>query len=231
MSRPVIVGAALFVVVAACGGGEQPRYPVTFNASSDRDVPLAGVQIAFRDTPLGITDALGKLRVQMFGREGASLQFDVRCPEGHRNPAPTRSISLTRVVGLDPATQAAGLQVSISCPPERRLAAVVVRAAGFADLPVLLDDEVVARTDTSGVAHIAREFAPDTTFQMHLDTTSRPLMRPQNPVQTFTTEDKDDLFVFDQQLEEETPRRHVTHRRRRRAPAAAAPVRLPVRIE
>ncbi|AKF11669.1 hypothetical protein [Sandaracinus amylolyticus] len=234
MSRRAI--PALFVALALLGCGEEappPRFPVTFTAEADPGQRLGGVSVTANGAPIGQTGADGTLHVDLTGPEGSPVQIGATCPEGHRAPASLPMITLRRVVSLDPATAALGLQVSIACPPAQRHGVVVVRAGGdqaHANVPVMIDGREVARTDASGVAHVALDMQPGQTFAVLLATNEFPNLRPQQPRQSFVFPDSDELFVFDQRFEVEAPpvvRRRST--RPRPQPQAPTPV-LPVRI-
>jgi hypothetical protein len=229
-----ILGLAALAAVAGCGEeAPPPRFPVTFTAVSDPGEGLAGVQLTANGAPIGQTGEDGRLHVDLTGPEGSPVQIGATCPEGHRAPASLPLITLRHVVSLDPNTAALGLQVSIACPPAQRHGVVVVRAGGdqaHPDVPVLIDGREVARTDASGVAHVALDMQPGQSFQVLLATVDQPLLRPQSPRQSFTFPDGDELFVFDQQFQVEEPPRVRSRRRRPRTQAAPAGPTLPVRI-
>lgn len=192
---------------AGCGDPEPPpRFPVTFAATSDPGVPVAGVVLTANGAALGETHEDGSLRVDLTGVEGSPVQIGATCPEGHRAPTSLPVITLRRVVSLDPVAADRGLQVSIACAPSTRHGVVVVRAAGDVargDLPVMIDGREVARTDPSGVAHVALDMQPGATFQVLLATATD--LRPQDPRRTFTFPDSDEIFVFDQSFEARLP--------------------------
>jgi hypothetical protein len=214
------------LLLIACGEDEPPpRYPVTFEATSDHR-PLEGVVLSVGQQVLGQTDADGVLHVDLTGPEGARVPITAQCPEGHRSPESLPEIVLRPVISLDPAAAARGIELSVPCPPDRRVAVVMVRTDGQADLPVYVDGRERARTDASGAAHVRLAMAPDTTFQVRLATTTRPLLRPQEPSMAFTLPDADQVFVFDQQFQvEEPPRRHV-YRPRPQQPVRTLPVKI-----
>lgn len=222
------------VALAACGDPPPPpRFPVTFTAVADPGEGLAGVQLTANGAPIGTTGADGRLHVDLTGPEGSPVQIGATCPEGHRPPTTLPLITLRHVISLDPTTAALGLQVSVACPPAQRHGVVVVRAGGdqsHPNVPVLIDGREVARTDASGVAHVALDMQPGQSFQVLLATADFPNLRPQSPRQSFTFPDGDDLFVFDQQFAvEEPPRARVRRRRPPTQQQAPTPV-LPVRI-
>ena len=104
----------------------------------------------------------------------------------------------------------------------------MVHADGRAGLPVLVDGEVVGRTNARGVAHLALHRPSNTTFRVALDTSSRPRLRPRNPEVPFAVGDADDIFVFDQSFEQLRVRKRRRHRKR--ANKAVKPAR-PIKIE
>jgi hypothetical protein len=86
---------------------------------------------------------------------------------------------------------------------------LVVRASGDGPregIPVLVDGLEVARTDRSGVAHVALERPPNTTVNVTLATgTVLPDLLPRDPVMPITFADRDDIFYFDRPFETPAP--------------------------
>lgn len=201
-----------------------PQFRVSFTALADAN-PLGGVEIAIGGRPLGVTNAEGVLRARLEGREGAIVAYRVKCPAGHREPEASPPLTLRQFRGLDPAAAARGVEITVQCRPSDRLAAVVVRAGGIANIPVLMQGQPVALTDTSGVAHLMLKLPPNTSFTMALDTSAHPLIAPANPSQPFVVPDSDEVLVFDAPLIEQ---RAPVKRRRvvRAAPVSDGPVRI-----
>ena len=200
-ARPV--GAAiLLALIASCAAEPQrTRFSVTFTVNPEE--PLAGVTISLDGgKALGTTGKDGALRVTLSGREGTTVPFRVKCPDGFRAPHTMPVLTLRRFQGLDPA--AAGIKVTIQCPPAERLAAVVLKA-GRPDLPVLAQGREVARTDTDGVAHALMSMPPNSTFRVVVDTSAQPALRPQNPATTLTVADADEIFLIDQAFQVDEP--------------------------
>ncbi len=223
----VLLGvASVLVVGAACDDPPPPpEYRVSFTALADA-AALGGVEIAVAGRPLGVTGPDGTLRANLRGREGAVVAYRVKCPEGFREPEQSPPLTLRRFRGLDPAAAARGIELNIQCRPAERLAAVVVRAGGIPNLPVLMQGQPVAVTDASGVAHLLLKLPPNTSFTMTVDTRANPRLVPASPTQPFVVPDADDVLVFDAPLaEQQAP----TKRRRavRRAPVFTGPVRIP----
>jgi hypothetical protein len=228
-ARRGLAGVALLVGAMLAGACEDPppppAYRVSFTALAD-DAPLPGVEISVAGRPLGVTGADGLLRANLQGREGAVVGYRVRCPAGHRNPEEPPPLTLRRFRGLDPAAAARGIEINVPCRPAERFAAVVVRAGGIANLPVLMQGQPVAVTDASGVAHLLLKLPPATSFTMSVDTSANPRIVPANPSQPFVVPDADDVLVFDAPIAVQAP---PPRRRRavRRAPVFTGPVRIP----
>jgi hypothetical protein len=198
-ARPLI---AICLLAAACASEPQrTKFSVTFTVNPDE--PLPGVMVSLDGgKALGATGKDGALRVTLSGREGTTVPFRVKCPDGYRQPATMPVLTLRRFKGLDPA--AAGIKVNVECPPAERLAALVLKA-GRSDLPVVAQGREIARTDADGVAHALMSMPPNSTFRVVIDTSQQPALRPQSPATTLTVADADEIFLIDQQFQEDAP--------------------------
>lgn len=213
-----------------------PVFPMTFLAESDPGVPLGGVTVTVAGAEPAQTSADGSVRLELSGEEGTSVPVTATCPAGYRAPPPLSPIVLRQTVGVGGAP-APGFRVSISCLPETRQGVVVIRAGGTgtatrAGLPVMIEGREVARTDSSGTAHVSLNMAPGQSFQVLLATaTASPMLRPQDPQLTFVFPDANEIFAFDENFDEEAPPPPPrAHSRRRRVVQTAGPVLVPVRI-
>lgn len=204
------------VLLAFVGCGEEapqaiPRHAVTFAAESDPGVPLAGVVVSANDQALGQSDESGLIAAVLEGPTGTMMQIGYECPEGHAQPERPKPLVLTTFQSLDPNSGPRGLSMNLECPPVERWGALVVRT-GHPDLPILIEDEEVARTDESGVAHHIFSGAPNSRYRVTISTEGNPNLRPQNPRALVTFGDRSDTFVIEEEIEE----RQVRRRRRRR---------------
>ena len=219
--------AATGALTTACGEkAPLPTFRVTFHAEADPGEPLAGADVSVGPRRFGATDPDGSLVLDLVGREGSRHEVNVRCPAGYRSPTDLPDLVLRSFRTLDPEAARRGIAYSISCPPEKRLAAILVRARGQAALPVVMGAREIARTDGAGVAHVLLRLDPNTTFRVGFDTTSVPDLRPQSPAATFTVADADEIFVLDQPFEQ-LPTKRPPRRRGPRPP----PVHIPIRIQ
>ena len=195
----------------ACGGQPGPSassFAVTFTTESDNGLPLAGVAVNANGAGIGASDEDGVVQTMLRGPDGAAVEITYECPEGHLQPEAPKTLRLHRFRALDPAAQA-GLHMLLACPPAKRRAAFIVRT-GQPDVPVLLNNEVVATTNEAGYAHFSRETDRDVTFHLKLDTTVNSRLRPEQPYVELELGDHDEVFTWDQALtlapEERRPR-------------------------
>jgi len=201
-ARAMRTASIALLALAACASEPQrTKFSVTFTVNPDE--PLPGVTVSLDGgKALGNTGKDGALRVTLSGREGTTVPFRVKCPDGYRQPTVMPVLTLRRFKGLDPA--AAGIKVNIECPPAERLAALVLKA-GKPDLPVMAQGREVARTDADGVAHAVMSMPPNSTFRVVIDTSQKPALHPQSPATTLTVTDADEIFLIDQQFQEDAP--------------------------
>lgn len=224
MIRLRTLAYAFLLLCAACGDDEPPpTFRVTFVAAAD-DSRLPGVEIRVAGRPIGRTSDNGELQVNLLGREGASVPYQIVCPAGYREVNNTFHLTL-RTFGARAANADRGVEVTVRCLPALREAAIVVRTSGRAGLPVLIQGQEATRTDSGGVAHFMLRMAPNSTFRVAIDTSSLPRLVPANPSESFTLADADDIFILDQRFTE-TP---VPRRPPRRPPPRppSGPVRIP----
>lgn len=174
---------------------EKPTsFPVVLSIKSD-DKPVAGAKVLNGKQVLGSTNESGKVRLELKGKEGETLQLTVQCPEGLASPEKPIAVGL-RVMAAgspEPSFQSECVQLTHEI-------VVGVRAERGANLPVLYLDEVVGHTNSEGVAHVKLKVAPKEQITLRLDTTSNPSLRPQNPTLTFVASDKDEMVLLEQKF-------------------------------
>ncbi len=217
MKRATIV----LLLLAPFGCGEDaapviPRHAVSFMAESDPGIPLQGVTVSANGQPLGESDESGLISAVLEGPTGTMMQIAYECPEGHEQPERPKPLVLTTFQALDPESGPRGLEMSLECPPLERWAALVVRT-GQPDLPILIEDEEVARTDASGVAHHVLRGAPNSRYRVTISTEGKPNLRPQNPRALVTLGSRSDTFVIEEEITERRARRRRRRARRRRS--------------
>ena len=215
-----LASATLGLALAAMSACETAplvhRYHVVLVARTDTGEPLAGVGFDANGKHLGATGTGGGLALDLEAAEGKLLRIATRCPDGYRTSTAETELHMRGGAGGAPLT------MSAECRPRTRRVVVMVRTPHLAGAPVRFRDREVARTDVDGVAHVALEMAPGTRFQLALDTSAWPRLRPRDPTAAFVAGDAEQVFVFDYRPPPPPSRR----KRRRRAPPPG-----PVKIE
>lgn len=217
MTRGVL-RALLIAALASCNPEPEPEavQANTFEVlvESDPGVRLPGVPIHLDGAAVGRTDSRGSLRAQVPARPGSSLRLEPECPSGHQAPSEPKLLRFRFADGLD-ARKGGPLQITLRCKPKKRRVVFIVRAANGPGLPVLLDGEPVAKTNSSGISHFSA-FAPSgTDFLVRLDTEERPDLRPKNPIHLRALPDGDRIFLIDQVFESQRKPRRKRSRRAR----------------
>jgi hypothetical protein len=150
-------------------------YEFIVRVSSEPGRTLAGVRASLKNQELGVSDATGAVAIKVRGHEGDVLPIEVSCPTGHRAPPPV--LVPLRRVGHDVRPEFAAV-----CTPLTRSIVVAVRAERGPNLPLLYLGRELARTDSSGAAHLLLDIASEDVVELVLDTAEQPQLRPKNPV-------------------------------------------------
>ncbi len=197
---------------ASCRAPEPPApFQVVVKIESDPGKPVVGASILAATKVLATTNQQGRATLALPGVEGEVIDVTIKCPDTFQSPSKPTSIRLTRVSDKTKVPEYA-----VSCPPSVRKVVVAVRAENGPNLPVVVLNRIVARTDLSGAAHFALNVAPGAQFSVLLDTSERgnERLKPPNPSKPFTAGAQDDIVVFDQKFDVE------------RKPVAAPPPRI-----
>ena len=206
MSRTYQLGLSIAVILAtACSTPRKPQhFRLLFSATTDAGEPVGGVAVRANGLDLGTTGPGGGLAMELYALDGKVLQVSANCPVGFRSPTEDTIVRLQRVYAAEDDGE---LTVSLECRPAIRHAAVLVRAPNRPNLPITLHGNEIAKTDENGLAHLLLSLSPGTRFQIGIDTSANPYLRPRNPVSTFVLEDLDQVFVFDQEFAEQRPKK------------------------
>jgi len=196
--------ASLLVLALATAGCHPATrlhlFDVLVSALTDDGTPVAGVDIELNGRDLGATGDGGGLAVTLAAFDGKLVRLHAECPKGYRTRNTDPQLTLRHFATGDPRTQSR-LHVAVECRAMVRHAAVLVRGQR-PDLPVLKRGVEIARTDANGLAHVMVTTAPHQKFQLTLDTSQQPRLRPRNPSATFVMDDSDRVFVFNPSFDE-----------------------------
>ena len=196
----------ILIVVAGLLASCQPRsapgpaIEVVFEVESDRGLRLSDVHVDLDGNALGKTDSNGLLHTRIDGKPGQRFRVAHVCPPGHVAPSVPKFFRLRGVDGIG-ESQSMALKVTLICKPEKRMAVFIVRAKNGADLPILLNGQSVAHTNSAGVAQFSASARPGTDFIVELDTRRQPQLIPQRPTHLRTLPDADEIFVVHQSFD------------------------------
>jgi hypothetical protein len=198
-----LVGLASAAIAGCDRDAAATTYAVSVVVEADPSRPVASASIVRDGTLLGTTGADGKATVRLRGAEGDVAAVGVRCPADYASVGAPLEIPLHRLA--DPTRMPT---YRVVCSPETRTVVVAVRATNGPNLPVLYLGKEVARTDSSGAAHIELHLRPGERFELTLGTNDPDATRlmPQNPSRVFVAKDQDELLVFDQRFDLEKPK-------------------------
>jgi hypothetical protein len=228
-----VLGVMAGVLCMGCApeGDTRPTFEFAATARIDGVTALAGVEVSAAGRALGKTNTDGTVRARLRGKEGARVKIAAKCPNGYRLQSAPQEVILRRFRNID--NSASVTRISIECAPTQRTAALVIRTRP--NISILIDGKKVAHTDSDGVAHASLELPPNTAFEVTLDTSAHPNLRPRNPATRLTLLDRDEVFPVEYEFKEVAPPpppvAKVVVRKKRRRTRKKPRRRLPERIE
>jgi hypothetical protein len=190
------IAAALIAVAALSACSEEAgKFPVVITVVTDDGKPMPDLPVTIGRSPAGRTDAEGKLKVRVVGKEGQKLTVGVTVPKGFRAATPDSTLVLRRLAGVDESNgRPLPIEHVVKLSPLEREYAVLVRV-GVAGLPILTFGTQQAVTNDKGVAMFLYRGAPGDELQVKIDTSAKPELRPQNPQSNFLLVAKPEAYV------------------------------------
>ena len=208
---------ALGLVLFACA--DTPPVVLTraaeLRALSPAGEPVPHLRAWLDGVLLGETKSDGTLSATLRGRPHQRLLLSWACPATHEPPTGQRDIALDpQATDRDArAAASAPLKLEARCAPLEVATALVVRALGAPreGVPVRVRDEVVARTNEDGIAHVLLRARRGSMLTVALDTSAHPKLMPASPVETFQLGDEDTILLLDRTLKAPPlkPKRHA----------------------
>ena len=221
MSRQLGVWLGLLVAAAAIGCVQSPAenagFAVLVRATDEVGKPLPGVQLSASGQALGLTDALGQHALRMPGVEGERVDLGATCPQGYTGPRERPAFLLKRMRDAQGELSDLPIEVGLTCNATEHAALVAVQS-GQPSLPILLRGEEIGQTSELGASHVLVREPVGKAFQLTLDTSSRPELRPANPTKLFVVTHQDAFTVWEQAFEQD--RRSARKRQKRRSAAS-----------
>jgi hypothetical protein len=192
----------LAVLLVGCAAKPTPLFMVGVRVESDPGVGLARAKLSVQGRQLGVSDAAGLTVATLAGVSGETIELNVRCPSGFRQPvAPL-------IVRLRPAQRVSDRpEYRVACSPLQRKLVLAVKTDGSGGLPVRVLGEEVARTDRYGAAHALLSVAPGDVVVVKLDTSAQSTLMPRDPELRVVMPERDELVLFQQTFTKPKPKR------------------------
>ena len=222
VQRPRSAGLMLMLALLApgCDRDLSRGYELIVRVSSGPSRGLEGARVSSKGIELGVTDGTGAVTVRTRGREGDVLPIHVDCPARHRAPPPL--LVPLRHVGRAGSGQVVRPEFAAVCTPLTQSIVVAVRAERGPHLPLMHMGRELARTDSSGAAHVLLDVASEDVVELTLDTSEQPSLRPRNPILRVQPAALDPITAVSQEF---------TLQPRPRVEKVSAPRRGPIRID
>jgi hypothetical protein len=187
---------ALALAFAAAGcAQEESRFPVVVTTVTDDGQPLADLPVTVGKTPAGRTDANGRLKMRVVGKEGARIAVSVPTPKGYRAASTANAVVLRRLGDIEGGGgHPLPIEHVVKFAPLQRQYAVLVRA-GIPGLPVETFGTQKAITNDKGVAMFLYEGTPGDELQVKLVTDGRPDLMPHSPTQSFLLAARSEAYL------------------------------------
>lgn len=215
----------LWLAVALWSSACQAQSPrpvrLSFVVESASHTPIAGARVR-----VGEQQALSGRdgRVELLVRRAPDTLATVQlvCPEGFSAKHSTRRVVLRQSHSFVPS-QGSGIRRPLECTPLTTRRVVVVKTNVAKALPIFVDGQVVGQTE-GGVAHLAYEGTPNSSFSVALDTSRYPNLLPRSPARELRTTDRDEISLFEQDFSQ--VRKRPRRRRKPKPQAIPRPVAL-----
>lgn len=186
------------LLLPGCGPilGEPPvfDFPCIVRVRVDAYTPIEAAVITMSGQA-STTNESGEATLRPRGHEGERREVTVRCPDGFQSPTAPLVVFLHRMQEAQSRPR-----YEAKCTPLRRSVVLAVRIGHGPGLPITYLGRTIARTDADGVGHAVLKLSAGEPFQIRVDTSSAPLLIPQNPIMDFPGGEGDELVLLEQDL-------------------------------
>ena len=198
MTQWTSLGLLACLGLVACAPPAVKNFQIDLFTRSDSGARLGNVEIWHGGQLLGTTTEEGQLSAEVVAADDSDFRVRFVCPEGYTAARDRAEVSLRRV------SRSTAFRLVLECKPNTRNAVIVVRA-NVGNLPLLHDGEPVGRTDRNGIAHVALDIAEGEAFEVTLDTSFNPDLRPSHPKYAFVMPAHAEAFAVTEDFSLWTP--------------------------
>jgi hypothetical protein len=207
----------LAVLLVGCAEKPTPLFVVGVRVESDPGMGLANATLSMQGRRLGVTDEAGLTVATLPGVSGETIELNVTCPTGFRQPTSSLFVRLRPAQDLKDRPE-----YRVACPPLQRKLVLAVKTDGAVDLPVRVLGAEIARTDRFGAAHALLDVAPGEVVVVKLDTSAQSTLMPSDPELRVVMPERDELVLFQQAFSKPKPK--VVRRPRPKPPEEPTPI-------
>ncbi len=208
------------VGAAGCERSAVEAFPVSVLVVDDQSDAVLGAHVDGAGMH-GLTDSAGRFNVAVTGKAGESIAIKLTCPITHAPEPTVAPLELRALYGMEGEGAIKTIEYQAKCL--RKTRSVVLAVQAHEGLPVSINGQKSGIVGASGVFYTALHVALETDFDVKLDTSQAPTLRPQNPTRVFHVTE-DDVLVFAQVFQEDKPKPHLV--RAHTKPARHIPQRL-----
>jgi hypothetical protein len=223
----LVLGLAALGVACGQEGPRRVEQTLVFKVLDDRGKAVSGSRIRIGTSDLGASDASGELSAKLTGPDGGTLPMNVECPEGFSAARAPELIHFRQTRRLVRDGDSAR-KISITCPRRERRVAVVVRAPGGKNLPVMVDGVERANTGSGQLAHLSLSGPPGKTVRLLMEPDAHSGLLPARAEKVLRIAEHDEIVLFEQEFRAPAPKKKRRRRHRRKGPPQP---RRPVRIQ
>ncbi len=221
---------ALLLPACAQSSSTASRYQLQFDAHDDRGDAIKGLVVSVGETRIGETDKNGILQAEVKAAKGDRYALHITCPKDYASSEMPEHILFRDTKGLA-GKEHARIHVQVECARQERVAALLVHTDGRIGMPILVDGALQGRTGPGGFAHLRLDLRPGTQFEVAIDSSQYPELRPANPRRTMSLGTEDELFVFEPAFTETEVKKKKRRRRPKTSETQAPAIKRPVRID
>ncbi len=202
---------AILALAAVGCSQEESRFPVVVTTETDDGQPLPDLPVTVGKTPAGRTDAAGRLKMRVVGKEGARVAISVVTPKGYRAASTASAVVLRRLGDIEGGGgHPLPIEHVVKFSPLQRQYAVLVRA-GVPGVAVETFGTQQAVTNDKGVAMFLYEGTPGDELQVKLVTDSHPDLVPHNPTQSFLLATRSEAYLVKEHFTSMKKAAHKKH--------------------